>query len=272
MAAVLVLCIGTHSVTAAQPKVAWPTTHYLPMTADIAAARATNYTVRIATAADFMGQLPQGIPAWQVRLTKTDVGDNPLPPAAVAPPAFIAKIPTKFRSKIALFQGDDLMRWQVVPKGWHLQNAVEGADGTSGITFVAPDGASHGWLTIGYSPANMTNILSGGEGLFPSAHRRFDAFFHVQTPAVTLVPKPDALTHPNRCTARLSYRSGNLVVKGLQLWQPMQLDRAHVSHDPYLIGIYVALPARDVALQNFLVKAFQETQPVWRRFCPSTGW
>ena len=270
--AILVLCIGSDSIAAEQAKVAWPTTHALPMTADIVALHRGGYTVRAATAADFMGRLPRDISAWQVRLTQDGTGEQPPWPPAGAPPAFISKIPAEFRGKVALFQGDDFMRWTVVPKGWHVKHAVEGADGTSGITFVAPGGASHGWLTIGNASANMTNILSGGEGLFPSAHRRFDGFFHFHTPSMILVPKPDSLTYPNQCTARLTYRSGNLAVKGLQLWQPMGLYHTRPYHDPYFIGIYVALPKRDAALQNFLLDAFRETQPAWRRFCPSTGW
>lgn len=272
IATLLTLCTCAGSIAAEQPKVAWPTTHPLPMTTDIAALHGTGFTVRPTTAADFMGQLPHHIPAWQVRPTEDGTGENPPWPSASAPPAFVSKIPAAFRNKIALFQSEGSMQWAVVPKGWHVQHSIEGANGSSGISFVAPGGANDGWLTIGNASASMTNILSGGEGLFPSAHRRFDAFFHFHTPPMILVPTPDSLTHPNQCTARLSYRSGDLVVKGLQLWQPMELYHTRPYHDPYFVGIYVALPARDAALQNFLLEAFQQTQPAWRRFCPSTGW
>ncbi|MGH8113461.1 MAG: DUF4850 domain-containing protein [Rhodanobacteraceae bacterium] len=218
--------------------------------------------------ADFKGEPPKGIPAWTISVYdgtgewNTGSGDRSA--------TFVSSIPAAFRSRVALFWGD--AGWVLVPRGWQLKRAVTGADGDGGMTFVAPDGASHGWLTIGFAPADMSSILGGAEGFFPGAHSRFDAFFHVRTPAVALEPKPDSLTHPNRCTAILEYRSGDLRVKGMRLWQPMQLYHSRPPHDPYSTGINLALPVQDAGFQGYLIAVFQKTRPAWEHFCPNKGW
>lgn len=180
-------------------------------------------------------------------------------------PKFVMDSALALRGRIALFKAAD--GWVVVPRGWHVQSAAEGAVPDWGVTFVAPGGPRRGWMATGGS-YDISGILSGAEGLFPSAHRRYDALEHVQTPGVRLTPRPDSLTYPNPCTAALSYRSGDLVVKAVELWQPLDTPQ----HPSYSTGISIALPQDEAALQGYLIAAFRRLPPTGDGFCPKAGW
>lgn len=232
------------------------------------------FRVRKATRADLNGQTTDGIPVWLIDIRGPLGWDSGVQPS---PPVFMISKSDHFRNRVALF-GSDQGGWLVVPKGWRVNAAVEGAQPGYGISFVAPGGADEGWMISG-STSGIGSILASGEGLFPSAQRRYLAFVNrpiglgtgltpvtfVQGP-VRLSPSPTSITHPNRCTALVTYRSGGLVVKGIALWQPPMHP---YSSDPYSASMYIAMPTKDAELQTYLVKMFEETG---QQHCPTTGW
>jgi hypothetical protein len=249
--------------------VAWPVEHQLPTTKSVLNWHppvAFKFNVQQATANDLAGQPTGGIPAWQIDvLTGTGDWDRGLP---TPPPEFVMKSTTSQRSRIALFKGSSFGGWLAVPRGWRVQVATEGVDGSGGITFVAPGGARQGWMTYGVIPACVGCILGAADGLFPDAHRRYDAFLGTHTPPETLSPKPDSLTHPDQCTVLITYRSGGLMVEGIYFWLPPLSG----GPDPYSTELSVALPAKDASLQDYLITAFERTRPASQQACPQSGW
>lgn len=110
--------------------------------------------------------------------------------------------------------------------------------------------------------------MGSAEGLFHDAQRRFDAFLKTHTQPETLYPKPDSLTHPDQCTALVTYRSGDLMVEGIVFWLPPLPG----GPDPYSTEMFVAVPAKDQPLQDFLITAFERTRPATQQACPRSGW
>lgn len=247
----------------------WPTVHDLPTTKSVLDWNppvAFKFNVRQATASDLAGQSTHGMPAWQIDvLSGTHDWDRGVP---TPPPEFVLKSTTVQRDKVALFKSSIFDGWLAVPRGWRVQSAAEGFDGSGGITFVAPGGARRGWMAYGVTPACVGCILGGADGLFPGAHRRWDDFLGTQTPRETLSPKPDSLAYPDRCTALVTYRSGGLVVKAVYFWLPPLSG----GPDPYSTGLSVALPAEDASLQDYLITAFERTRPASQQACPDSGW
>lgn len=197
-----------------------------------------------------------GIPAWTIRiLDGTDSWDGP---TSLPPPRTVVDAPAKLRDRIALFQVESSMQggWIVVPRGWRVTNAAAGAQGSWGVIFVAQGGPQDGWLLVGASGPGMTEVFSGAEGYFPGAYRLENAIIpHALAGDVSLTPRPASLTHPNRCTALVTYKSGGLAVKGMK-----QLGDDGIS------GFSIALPPDEAALQNFLFAAFRRTHPL--SMCP----
>lgn len=254
---------------ASEPAVHWPTVHQLPTTESVAnwhPPAAFKFKVRRATAADLAGRSTDGIPAWQIEvLTGTGDWDRGSP---TPPPEFVLRSAADVRDRIALFKGSIFDGWLTVPRGWRVQDASEGVDGSGGVTFVASGGVRDGWIAYGVIPACVGCILGDADGLFPDAHRRWDAFLGTRTPTETLSPKPDSLTYPDRCTALVTYRSGGLVVESIQFWLPPLPG----GPDPYSTGMTVALPADETVLRDYLVTAFEWTRPASQQACPATGW
>jgi hypothetical protein len=224
------------------------------------------FKVRPATAQDLVGESANSIPVWQIEvLTGTGDWDKGSP---TAPPEFVLKSAAALRDQVALFKGSAFDGWLAIPRNWRVQYAAEGADGSGGVTFVAPGGARRGWIAYGVIPACVGCILGSADGLFPDAHRLYDAFLGTITPPETLSPKPDSLTFPDRCTALITYRSAGLVVESINFWLPPLPG----GPDPYSTGIFVALPAKDAVLQDYLITAFERTRPALQRDCPTSGW
>ena len=184
------------------------------------------FRLRKVTSADANGQTKDGVPAWLIDIDGPTGWDSGV---KSGPPSFVGSKSARFRNRVALF-GSDQAGWLVVPKNWRVRYAVEGAQPGYGLGFVAPGGAAAGWM-ISWSTSGMGSILASGEGLFPSAQRRYLAFINRPVGAgltpvtfvqgtVRLSPTPTSIIHPNRCTALVTYRSGGLVVKGIALWQP----------------------------------------------------
>lgn len=233
------------------------------------------FRLRKATSTSLNGQTTDGIPAWLIDIQSPMGWDSGV---QSRPPSLVISKPARFRNRVALF-GSDQAGWLVVPKNWRVRYAVEGAQPGYGLGFVAPGGADAGWM-ISWSTSGIGSILASGEGLFPSAQRRYLAF--VNRPAgagltpvtfvqgtVRLSPTPTSITHPNRCTALVTYRSAGLVVKGIALWQPPMHP---YSSDPYSTAMYIAMPAKDAVLQTYLVKMFERTRFDGKQVCPTTGW
>jgi hypothetical protein len=234
------------------------------------------FRVRRATSADLKGQSTyDDVPAWLVDIHGAMGWDSGV---QSGPPSILISRSDRFRNRVALF-GSDPAGWLVVPKGWHIQYASEGAQPGYGLGFVAPGGARNGWM-VSWSTSGIGSILASGEGLFPNAKRRYLAFVNrpvgagliavtfVQDP-VRLSPTPTSLTHPNRCTALVTYRSDGLVVKGIALWQPPMHP---YSSDPYSTAMYIAMPANDTEMETYIVKMFERTRFDGQQVCPTTGW
>jgi len=233
------------------------------------------FRLRKVTSADANGQTTDGVPAWLIDIDGPTGWDSGV---KSGPPSFVGSKSARFRNRVALF-GSDQAGWLVVPKNWRVRYAVEGAQPGYGLGFVAPGGAAAGWM-ISWSTSGMGSILASGEGLFPSAQRRYLAFVNRPVGAgltpvtfvqgtVRLSPTPTSITHPNRCTALVTYRSGGLVVKGIALWQPPMHP---YSSDPYSTAMYIAMPAKDTVLQTYLVEMFERTRFDGKQVCPTTGW
>ncbi|HEX7326065.1 MAG TPA: DUF4850 domain-containing protein [Rhodanobacteraceae bacterium] len=261
VAACAIACAGT--ARADTQKVDWPTVYNLPTTAFVAKISSGGFRVTRATRADLAGKSTHGIPAWWISESVSGQGWSEAS-GSDAPAVFVTRAPVSVRKRVALFDGNT--GWLTVPRGWHVEAGGIGmAGGGNSLVFVAPGGAQHGWITYYDAGVGLGWVFSAADGLFPGAHRRDDEFEGQVTPRMSLSPAPVSLRNPNRCTALLSYRSGNLTVKGVALsnWQH--------AVDPEFVSFYVALPERDAALQDFLVAAFEALSPVRMAPCRTKG-
>jgi hypothetical protein len=220
---------------------------------------------------DFKALDGAGHPITDVPATLLDVmtggGDWDAPkPDEV--PAFTVAIPTAFRSQVALSYSA-ASGWVIVPRGWIVHGAAVGVDGTSGFTFVAPTGAKDGWMGRRTAPACMGCMYGGADGIIPGAHQRLVDLMTTgladlkapksQEPEPRLVPTPDAMTHPNACTALLRYHvpSSPPVRAFVYLGRPG-------DGDLIMSNLYVALPDTKSTLADFVIRTFQKTYAVCR--------
>lgn len=234
-----------------------PQTVVLPQTAAIKAwSTGQPFRVTAATSADLHGSSTEGAPAFVLAMRNGMGGWRQVFTAALPPVA--ASMPAADRARIAWFliNGD----WIAVPRGWKVQSAINAVTPTWGATFVAPGGADHGWLAVGGAGPGTSEAFSGTEGYFPDAYRLYDRVIPgalARDPALS--PEPDSLTHPARCVARVTYKSGALAVTGVKVFQPATdgIDRS-----PYVHSYFVAVPASDTALTKALAVMFQKQHPV----------
>ena len=249
----LLPCAFADAFGAGEPaRLKFPETVPLPQTAEIGTEFVhKQYHVLPATPKDLAGKPTRGISTMVV--TVLDGEGSWDGPSSGSPPDFVVNGPTHLRAKLALFQVPGLGGgWIAVPTGWRVISAGAGAQGSWEATFVASDGPSHGWLLIGGSGPGETEVFSAAEGYFPCAYQLENEIIPgTLTRDATLRPKPDSLTHPDPCTALVSYRSGGLAVKGVR-----QFGRDGMT------SFWVALPATQAALQTFLLNAYRKGHPV----------
>ncbi|WP_266158476.1 DUF4850 domain-containing protein [Dyella silvatica] len=199
---------------------------------------------------DASGQLLTDIPSWRIDLNDAE-GDWEEPNANL--PALQPAIPAALRNQIALVH-TNAVGWIIIPRGWRVQRAIVGEDGNAIFNFIAPTGAADGWLTLEEIPACLGCMYRAAEGIFPDAHKQLDGLLGTSTPKPTLSPQPDSLSHPDRCTARLTYQPS----KSPTVQAVMVLDQ---QGDPSLAAMYAALPASQTALTQFLITRYRSTQP-----------
>jgi hypothetical protein len=176
-------------------------------------------------------------------------------------PAFTVPIPAALRSQIALFYSN-VGGWMIVPRGWVVHSAGVGVNGNSGFTFVAPTGAKDGWMGHRTAPACMGCMYSEADGIIPGAHQGWVDLMTKgvadskvptsQGPESLLVPTPDAITHPDACTAILRYRvpSSPPVHAFVYLGHPGAADLI-------MSKLQVALPDTKSTLADFIIGIFQ---------------
>lgn len=232
----------------------FPDTVQLPQTATIGSFANTNFQFHVApaTSKDLNRMSTRGISAWAITIKNgVDGWDGP---TNLAPPRAVLNAPKELREKIALFQVESALGggWVAVPSGWQVVSAVAGAQGSWGVTFIAPSGSHGGWITLGGSGPGATEVFSGAEGFFPGAYHLENEIIPGElTHDPTLSPTPRSLVHPNPCTALVSYKSGGLIVNGLK-----QLG------DDGITGFFIALPDNEAELQKILFAAFRMEHPV----------
>lgn len=171
-------------------------------------------------------------------------------------PAFMADIPTDLRGQLQIFYKDDGVGWIVVPRGWKVWRAVEGADGNEWFTFVAPTGPKDGWMITGNVPGCQGCMYSDADGLIPGAHKVLidDQIADAGTPTAKVVPTPDSISHPNDCTAVLTYHKAHsppvraVVFVGIPV----------AGGDPSERSLYLALPAVKSKVSDFIVDNFRK--------------
>ncbi|HEY2621954.1 MAG TPA: DUF4850 domain-containing protein [Dyella sp.] len=152
-----------------------------------------------------------------------------------------------------------LVGWMPVPTGWHLQRAAIGADGGTVYTFVAPDGASSGWLSYTVVPACLGCLLEEAEGLLPGASEHLTSL--MDTPAARRGQTNPALSWqslPDDCTALFRYRAGGLLVHAAVLSSVPIAAMDSQKGDLSVADIYAALPAAKAPLAKFLVSSFRQ--------------
>jgi hypothetical protein len=233
----------------------FPKTVPLPQTASIGTQFVyKQFHVLPATSKDLAGKSTHGIPAKVVTvLDGTGSWDGP---SAVPPPAYVVNGSVSMRNEVALFQVETGLGggWIAVPRGWRVISAVAGAQGSWEATFIAPDGPSHGWLSVGGSGPGTTEVFSAAEGYFPGAYRLENEIIPgALTRDSVLSPEPDSLVHPDPCTALVSYKSDGLAVKSIR-----QFGRDTDG----VTSFSIALPAAQETLQTFLFRVYRKEHPV----------
>jgi hypothetical protein len=199
---------------------------------------------------DASGHVLADIPSWRIDLHDGE-GDWEEPNTEL--PALQPEIPVALRSQVSLVHAN-AVGWIVIPRGWRVQRAVVGVDGNAIFNFVAPTGAADGWLTLEEIPACLGCMFGAADGIFPDVHKQLDALMETSTPKPTLSPKPDVLSRPDRCTARLAYQPP----KSPAVQAVIVLDQ---HGDPSLGALYAALPVSQAALSQFMLARFRSTQP-----------
>ena len=170
------------------------------------------------------------------------------------PPAIAYPIPADIRDQIQLFYASG-PGWVVVPKGWAIHRAAEGADGNAVFSFLSPKGREGGWLEIESIPACMGCMYSAADGIILGAHAGLEGITEDGAPEPTLVPKPESMTHPTACLAVFSYRvKPSLTVHAVVFLghaeEPTETDEEGAS-------LYIAMPDANAKLAEFIAGYFQ---------------
>ncbi|MGH8397263.1 MAG: DUF4850 domain-containing protein [Gammaproteobacteria bacterium] len=161
-------------------------------------------------------------------------------------PPFTYFLPDDMRDQIQLFYMDDELGWILVPRGWKVHRAAEGADGTERFTFVAPTGAKYGWLDLSYVPGCMGCMYWDTDGLIPDAHKGLIdmGLAAPSSKPAKLVPTPDSISHPDPHTAIFRYHiSSSPPVRAMVFLGPETQEGDVVER-----ALYLALPTSKTKL------------------------
>ncbi|RDI98889.1 hypothetical protein DVT68_10310 [Dyella solisilvae] len=156
----------------------------------------------------------------------------------------------------------EVVGWMPVPQGWRVQHAAIGADGNTLYTFVAPEGASAGWITYTVIPACESCLLEETEGLLPGAGERLGSQHN--SPGIDLGqtnPVMSWQSRPDDCTALFRYRSGGLTVHAAVLSSVPVSALEDGKGDVSVADLYVGLPDRKASLAGFLQDHFRQAFP-----------
>lgn len=241
------VALGLH----ASPTIAADNIHHLAgAPSKFSSTEGTDYRLAAVQPKDASGQVLADMPSWRIDLHDAE-GDWEEPNTTL--PAVQPTIPMALRSQIALVHANAI-GWIIIPRGWRVQRAVVGVDGNAIFNFVAPTGAADGWMTLEEIPACLGCMYSTADGIFPDVHKQLDTLSETSTPKPVLSPKPDVLSYPDHCTARLAYQPP----KSPAVQAVMVLDQ---QGDPSLGAMYVALPTSQAALSSFMLARFRSAQP-----------
>lgn len=220
----------------------------LPTTPEMQSAAGADYALRT-------------VPFGGVTVTLIDVhsgmGDWTRPNVADLSPLPSSTPPGK--DAVQWFYGG-VAAWMAVPAGWRLQQASIGADANARYTFVAPAGASSGWVTYAVIPACEECLLQEAEGLLPGAGEQL-ASRHDASPILLGQTNPvmSWQSRPDDCTALFRYRSGGLTVHAAVLSSVPMASLETGKGALALAEAYAALPAAKSALADFMVNNFSQT-------------
>lgn len=250
-----VLMIGP-GVYAETPDSASPQVQTLPTSqslADVPAVLGRDYRLRTFKAKNASGEV-MGVPAHLLSIASAAGGWMSPDPSIV--PHVTSTIPRRFRDKVQLFYSE-ITGWIMVPRGWQVWDAENGADGSLRLEFAQPSSSHTNWIEIGSEGGCYGCMLDDAAGFVPRAtlvKAGYQRGLGYTSPNVALDPKPSTLIHPDPCSALLTYSSGGAVVHGVVLLLTYDGDPAGFE------DLYIALPPNEAKLGRFISKAFLTTQ------------
>lgn len=226
----------------------------LPSTPDIQSAAGVDYTLRT-------------VPFGGVSVTLIDVhsgtGDWTKPDITKLP-ALPSGAPSSSKDAVQWFYGS-VAGWMAVPQGWRVQLAAIGADANARYTFVAPEGASSGWVTYAVIPACEECLLRDAEGLLPEAGEQLGS--RHDAPPILLGqtnPVMNWQSRPDDCTALFRYRVGGLTVHAAVLSSVPIASMGTGKGELSLAETYAALPVSKAALADAMISGFRQAFPACR--------
>ncbi|HKT31195.1 MAG TPA: DUF4850 domain-containing protein [Gammaproteobacteria bacterium] len=213
-----------------------------------------NFHLHDFVARDATGQPLTNMPAALIDILSGTGDWDTTNPSKV--PALIIDIPTDLREQLQIFYKDNGVGWVIVPRGWKVWRAVEGVDGNEWFTFVSPAGPNDGWMITGDVPACIGCMYSDADGLIPGAHQVLIDFkiADAGTSPARIVPTPASISHPNDCTAVLTYHKAQsppvraVVFVGIPA----------AGGDPSEVALYLALPAGMSKVAEFIADNFKK--------------
>lgn len=231
----------------------------LPTAPEMRSAPNVDYALRTATFAGAKVTLidvHSGLGDW----TRPDLHDLPAPPATPSLPA---------KDALQWFYGS-VAGWMAAPAGWQVQRASIGADGNARYTFVAPEGATGGWVTYSVIPACEACLLDEAQALLPGAGEALGS--RHDAPPIRLGqtnPVMNWQSRPDDCTALFRYRSGGLTVHAAVLSSVPVAALDDGKGELALADVYAALPAARAAQAQVMVESFRQAFPACRS---PNGW
>lgn len=158
------------------------------------------------------------------------------------------------RAQLQLFYAAGI-GWMLVPRGWTVHRAAEGADGSDVYEFTPSTPGMPGWEAYSSAGGCVGCIYSMADGIIPGAHDKLEEIIEDGAKEPKLYPVPDSVTHPTPCMAMFSYR----IKPPLIVHAAVFLGHAEeVSEtDEEALALYAALPDTNNKLAEFVVAYFQ---------------